>query len=321
GKFIDGCAALPDMDTVTENLVTELCDANGVIQNRELSFKDSCSLPTSGLMQLDTEPDMFGNDHGDEEGGSFLNCDWGNIADFDDLDRIFRNNSSIFGHEIIGNVDELLSPSTDSINAMAVRFCLAVWLRVAFSQIDLMWKARLGGCVPTADLLSFHWKHPKNQGVDPSIRGEVWEFLLGCYALGSTSEYRKQLRIARSCIRKSNSKVVCCHFSSDGKLLASGGHEKKAIIWNTDTLQTQSSPEEHSLLITDIRFRPNSTQLATSSFDRTVRLWNATQNCHANGATPLGAYVKSGHMFSILPHHSRYNHYKFLKKEINWVMH
>ncbi|KAJ3683185.1 hypothetical protein LUZ60_013412 [Juncus effusus] len=34
-------------------------------------------------------------------------------------------------------------------------------------------------------------------GVDPSIRAEVWEFLLGCYALGSTSEYRKHLRTAR----------------------------------------------------------------------------------------------------------------------------
>uniref|UniRef100_A0A1D1XPP8 Small G protein signaling modulator 1 n=1 Tax=Anthurium amnicola TaxID=1678845 RepID=A0A1D1XPP8_9ARAE len=34
-------------------------------------------------------------------------------------------------------------------------------------------------------------------GVDPSIRAEVWEFLLGCYALGSTSDYRKRLRIAR----------------------------------------------------------------------------------------------------------------------------
>ncbi|KAL5543210.1 hypothetical protein UlMin_010920 [Ulmus minor] len=34
-------------------------------------------------------------------------------------------------------------------------------------------------------------------GVDPSIRPEVWEFLLGCYALGSTAEYRKQLRTAR----------------------------------------------------------------------------------------------------------------------------
>lgn len=30
-------------------------------------------------------------------------------------------------------------------------------------------------------------------------------------------------------MRTSNSKVVCCHFSSDGKLLASAGHEKKVF--------------------------------------------------------------------------------------------
>ncbi|KAF3954213.1 hypothetical protein CMV_020414 [Castanea mollissima] len=34
-------------------------------------------------------------------------------------------------------------------------------------------------------------------GVDPSIRPEVWEFLLGCYAPSSTAEYRRQLRTAR----------------------------------------------------------------------------------------------------------------------------
>ncbi|XP_010508426.1 PREDICTED: small G protein signaling modulator 1-like isoform X2 [Camelina sativa] len=34
-------------------------------------------------------------------------------------------------------------------------------------------------------------------GIDPSIRAEVWEFLLGCYALSSTSEHRDQLRVAR----------------------------------------------------------------------------------------------------------------------------
>ncbi|XP_062109114.1 transcriptional corepressor LEUNIG_HOMOLOG [Humulus lupulus] len=78
-----------------------------------------------------------------------------------------------------------------------------------------------------------------------------------------------------SSIRKSNSKVVCCHFSSDGKILASAGHDKKVVLWNMDTLQTDSTPEEHSLIITDVRFRPNSTQLATSSFDTTVRLWDA----------------------------------------------
>lgn len=42
-----------------------------------------------------------------------------------------------------------------------------------------------------------------------------------------------------------------------------------------ETLQTESTPEEHSLIITDVRFRPNSTQLATSSFDKSVRLWDA----------------------------------------------
>ncbi|XP_030923895.1 transcriptional corepressor LEUNIG_HOMOLOG-like isoform X3 [Quercus lobata] len=76
---------------------------------------------------------------------------------------------------------------------------------------------------------------------------------------------------------KSNSKVVCCHFSSDGKLLASAGHDKKVVLWNMETLQTESTPEEHSMIITDVRFRPNSTQLATSSFDTTVRVWDAAK--------------------------------------------
>ncbi|GLT77170.1 hypothetical protein SLA2020_487800 [Shorea laevis] len=76
-------------------------------------------------------------------------------------------------------------------------------------------------------------------------------------------------------IRASTSKVVCCHFSSDGKLLASGGHDKKAVLWYTDSLKPKSSLEEHSSLITDVRFSPSMPRLATSSFDKTVRVWDA----------------------------------------------
>ncbi|OAY82950.1 Transcriptional corepressor LEUNIG [Ananas comosus] len=75
--------------------------------------------------------------------------------------------------------------------------------------------------------------------------------------------------------RASTSKVICCHFSSDGKLLASGGHDKKAVLWYTDTLKPKSTLEEHSLLITDVRFSPSIARLATSSFDKTVRVWDA----------------------------------------------
>jgi WD40 repeat protein len=77
------------------------------------------------------------------------------------------------------------------------------------------------------------------------------------------------------CLRASTSKVFCCHFSSDGKMLASAGHDKKAVLWNMDTLKLKNSLEEHCLLITDVRFSPNSTRLATSSFDKTVRVWDA----------------------------------------------
>ncbi|AEC08720.1 Transcriptional corepressor LEUNIG_HOMOLOG [Arabidopsis thaliana] len=79
-----------------------------------------------------------------------------------------------------------------------------------------------------------------------------------------------------SCIRKSASKVICCSFSYDGKLLASAGHDKKVFIWNMETLQVESTPEEHAHIITDVRFRPNSTQLATSSFDKTIKIWDAS---------------------------------------------
>ncbi|XP_062213119.1 transcriptional corepressor LEUNIG_HOMOLOG-like isoform X2 [Phragmites australis] len=81
--------------------------------------------------------------------------------------------------------------------------------------------------------------------------------------------------------RTSNNKVVCCHFSTDGKLLASAGHEKKVFLWNMDNFKMDTKIEDHTNFITDIRFKTNSTQLATSSSDGTVRLWNAADESGA----------------------------------------
>ncbi|CAA0833678.1 dual specificity kinase 1 [Striga hermonthica] len=96
------------------------------------------------------------------------------------------------------------------------------------------------------------------------------------------------------CIRTRN-KVTCCHFSSDGKLLASAGHDKKAVLWNMNTLQIETTPEEHQFLITDVRFWPGSTQHATASFDKSVRLWDA-----ANPSYCLHAYTgHTSHVMSL----------------------
>ncbi|KAL4334277.1 hypothetical protein GQ457_07G029090 [Hibiscus cannabinus] len=78
------------------------------------------------------------------------------------------------------------------------------------------------------------------------------------------------------CLSSCKRKVLSCHFSSDGKVLASVGHLKKVVlIWNMDTLGLVRTSEGHSLLITDVCFRQNSTIFATSSFDKTVRIWDS----------------------------------------------
>ncbi|XP_028189089.1 transcriptional corepressor LEUNIG-like isoform X6 [Glycine soja] len=79
------------------------------------------------------------------------------------------------------------------------------------------------------------------------------------------------------CLHSSKSKVLSSHFSSDGKVLASAGHEKKVFIWNMENFDCVTTTETHSLLVTDVRFRPGSTIFATSSFDRSVRLWDAAR--------------------------------------------
>ncbi|KAI3760243.1 hypothetical protein L1987_50636 [Smallanthus sonchifolius] len=96
------------------------------------------------------------------------------------------------------------------------------------------------------------------------------------------------------CIR-TRKKVLCCHFSSDGKHLASAGHDQKVVLWNMDTLKTESTPEEHQFIITDIRFRPNSTQFGTVSLDKSVRIWDA-----ANPSYCLNAYTThTSHIMSL----------------------
>ncbi|KAM7268557.1 hypothetical protein ACFE04_010723 [Oxalis oulophora] len=100
-------------------------------------------------------------------------------------------------------------------------------------------------------------------------------------------------------------KLSCCNFSIDGQFLASGGHGKKGFIWNTKSFDFFRSIEGHYLLITDVGFNLNSTIFATSSFDRTVKIWDYTKVAnsqmtligHTAEVMSLEFHPKSGHIF------------------------
>lgn len=116
---------------------------------------------------------------------------------------------------------------------------------------------------------------------DDSLGDNVDSFLSHNDAAGPSDGHSRCMASSKgftfreiSSARASTNKVVCCHFSSDGKLLATGGHDKKVVLWHAETLKQKAVLEEHSLLITDVRFGPSIPRIATSSFDKTVRVWD-----------------------------------------------
>lgn len=62
----------------------------------------------------------------------------------------------------------------------------------------------------------------------------------------------------------------------------------QAVLWYADSLKHKTNLDEHSALITDVRFSPSMPRLATSSFDKTVRVWDVE-----NVSSPFTFYSNS----------------------------
>ncbi|MCX7914338.1 MAG: PDZ domain-containing protein, partial [Thermodesulfovibrionales bacterium] len=68
--------------------------------------------------------------------------------------------------------------------------------------------------------------------------------------------------------------VYSCVFSPDGKHLASGGQDKKVILWDVETGKVFTSLEGHTKWIIAVIFSPDGKLLATRSGDETVKIWD-----------------------------------------------
>ncbi|KEH31040.1 WD domain, G-beta repeat protein [Medicago truncatula] len=79
----------------------------------------------------------------------------------------------------------------------------------------------------------------------------------------------------------SNQKLMSCDFSSDGKIIASGGigasdeNGAKPFICYVESRASVTALESDLDIILEVRFQPKSTRFATTSRDGTVKLWDA----------------------------------------------
>ncbi|KAF3448779.1 hypothetical protein FNV43_RR09492 [Rhamnella rubrinervis] len=67
-----------------------------------------------GTNQLDEEAELYQNTREGKEQNDFVDYGWSSIGSFDDLDRIFSNDDTIFGNVSLGNSDGLWASAKDA---------------------------------------------------------------------------------------------------------------------------------------------------------------------------------------------------------------
>ena len=68
--------------------------------------------------------------------------------------------------------------------------------------------------------------------------------------------------------------ILCIAASEDGKFVATGGKDRKLIVWDASTLKALKVFSQHRDSVTGLTFRRGTNQLYSCSADRTIKIWS-----------------------------------------------
>ncbi|KAF2156792.1 WD40 repeat-like protein [Myriangium duriaei CBS 260.36] len=71
--------------------------------------------------------------------------------------------------------------------------------------------------------------------------------------------------------------IYCVAASADGKYVATGGKDKKLVVWDATTLKPLRAFSMHRDAIMSLCFRRGTNQLFTASRDRTIKVWSLNE--------------------------------------------
>lgn len=71
--------------------------------------------------------------------------------------------------------------------------------------------------------------------------------------------------------------VLCVAASADGKFVATGGADRRLIVWDAPTLKPLKVFMQHRDAVTGLAFRGKTNQMFSASKDRTIKIWSLNE--------------------------------------------
>jgi len=106
-------------------------------------------------------------------------------------------------------------------------------------------------------------KKPKKPPAPPKKKPELENYLKGNFQKATDKNYKRHV-----------GEILCVAVSPDGKYVATGGADKRLIIYDAETLTPRRVFTQHRGAVTGLAFRRGTNQLYSCSKDRTVKVWS-----------------------------------------------
>lgn len=106
-------------------------------------------------------------------------------------------------------------------------------------------------------------RKPKKAPAPPKKRPELEAWIKGCKGKSNDKNYKRH-----------TGQILAVAASPDGKYVATGGQDRKLIIYDAATLKPIKVLTHHRDAITALAFRRGTNQLYSASKDRTVKVWS-----------------------------------------------